>query len=584
MKGFVRFYSAAFVLLLLSFLPVPERAFGQEDGSADSLLQQITTAGDSDFYDKALSLIDEGVEAYPGDHRFPMARGDLYESQELYSLALDSFREAEGLAPQDVELRKKTASALSYLDRNFEALDYLEALVREGADEVLDDLGWMYFKTHRPEEGVVLLEEALDKEFDRNLSLTLGTLYSELNDAELCRKYYLEAITDALKYGDSYFASVGYYNLSLAEKSFYDYEAALDYARRSLELMDRAAGHLALGDLYHMRQDFSEAEREYRQAVDLDKTPLSRSNLSSFYLVQGRLDEAFAQLKKIEEAVGDESWMYYYGLNQDQFTMDLYRQYHDLYRARVNQTSLLKAGGWAAGFRRAADLVVYRGKAIYYETLYRILALREGRSQLQGGAELRGNLTIASGTEGFRHYSVRYYSRARELEDFIQAEPWYKQMIGRELPDRKMLLEAGRSYDPEWEAFAVTEGVRELALLARPGTLERDELVSRVYMENPGALLQYNLPLPVRVEFSGRGMERLDRRRIRRVLKQSGFLLRSYDDPSLVLRINLSDSLQYSLSSREGTVLVAGNYPVSDGSSDEYYSWSLELRSRVFGF
>ena len=99
-----------------------------------------------------------------------------------------------------------------------------------------------------------------------------------------------------------------------------------------------------------------------------------------------------------------------------------------------------------------------------------------------------------------------------------------------------------------------------------------------------GALLQYNLPLPVRVEFSGRGMERLDRRRIRRVLKQSGFLLRSYDDPSLVLRINLSDSLQYSLSSREGTVLVAGNYPVSDGSSDEYYSWSLELRSRVFGF
>ncbi|MDC7242298.1 MAG: hypothetical protein PQJ50_18230 [Spirochaetales bacterium] len=588
MRGYSGKISVLFLLLLL--LPTAvlsaqtgsEAVSGEDTLSAedpDSLLRQIASTGDAEFYDKALSLIEEGSAVYPEDYRFPMARGDLFESQELYDLALNSYREAEVLAPEDVELRRKTASALSYLDRNFEAVDYLESLLDE--DDVLDDLGWMYFKTHQPEKGVVLLEEALEKEFDRNLSLTLGTLYSELNSPELCRKYYLDAINDALKDSDSYFASVGYYNLSLAEKSFYDYEAAYTYARESLELMDRAAGHLALGDLYMMKMAFGEAEREFRQAVDFDKTPLSRSNLASLYLVQGRLDETLEQLKKIEEAVGDESWMYYYGLNQDQFIMDLYRQYYEVYKGKVNEILLMKTPGWRNGLRRTADLIVFKGKSLYYRTLYRVLALREGRSQLEGGSLLRGSLTLASGTEDFRAYSVRYYLRARDLEVFDQAEPWYDQMIGRERKDREMLLRAESAFDPEWEALAVSEGVREQVLLTRPGSRERDELVSRVYRANPGALLQYGLPLPLRLELTGSEMDSREKRGISRALRRSGVVLRSYDGVSLTLRVNLSETLQYTLSSREGEVLVSGSYPMDEAG--DIQGWAREFRAAAFG-
>lgn len=578
--------SARFLITVfcLGILLVPVLIYAQDMDDAELRLQEIRSAVDTDFYEKALNLIETGSADYPGDFRFPMIRGDLYEEQELYTLALESYKEAEVLdRTNSVELRMQLASTLGYLDQNFESLFYLESLVDEGESTLLDDLGWMYYKTHQPEKGIVRIRESLEKDFNRNLSLTLGTLYSEVNSPDLCRKYYLDAIWDAMEQQDSYFASVGFYNLSLAEKSFYDYEAAVDYATQSLELMDRAAGHLALGDLYMMKQSYIDAEREFREAVDLDKTPLSRTNLASLYRVQGRLDESLMEIRKIEED-NDESWMYYYGLNQDQFVMDLYKQFFEVYEGKVQQQLLFREWAVSARARRLLQLIENKGKALYYRTLYRSISFREGRSQLEGGSELRGSLTLASGAEGFPRQAEKYYLNALALEDFPQAVPWYDLVLGQELKDMDLLARAEQGLNPEWERQPLEDVLRSRVLLMRGNSREKNDILMRMYQMNPGSLVQYGLRLPLELQLSGEKASGLQKRRLERFLNRSGFLLIQGTGNTHVLRISISDSIKYTMSDPEGRVLYSGNTKVESKLSEELRNWVRGFRMEIFQF
>jgi len=568
-------------LCLMSVFLFPMFLTAQTGGEAESLLEQINDAVEMDFFDRALELMDQGSSEYPGDYRFARAKGDLYFTRELYSMALDSYRSAEELNPYDRDLRKSIASVLGYLDLNFQALDYLEVLYSEGEDSLLDDLGWMYYKTHQPEKGVLLIRKALDSEFDRNLSLTLGTLYSELNDPLLCRQYYLEAIRDALRDGDVYFASVGYYNLSLAEKSFYDYEAAFDYASRSLDLMDRAGGHLALSDLYLLKENFQASEEELLKAVDLDETPLARSNLVSLYIETGQLFQALRELRRIEENQ-DDSWMYYYGLNRNQFLLDLYNQYYQVFKGLAGSTGLIREWGVRNRLKRLADGTSFRLKAFYYKILYRSLAFREGKSQKEGGSLLRGALTLAEASEGFASASGKFYRTAQSLEGFSRAAPWYDLVLGREFKDTGRLESASRSFDPVWEIQPMDESLRERALLTRSGKSgEYDPLVADLYSRNPGGLLQYGLRLPLVLDVSGTGQPGLERR-LRRFLKMSGFILRDASPDALILRVRASDTLQYVLSTREGKVYLSGSDSEATVSRESLISWMRTFRNAVF--
>jgi len=568
-------------LFLLFFCLGTGVLWAQVRDEAQILLDEISLAVDADFYDKALDLMDRGISEFPGDSRFHQAKGDLYRSRELYSMALDSYRSAENFNSQDKELRRSIATVLGYLDLNFESLKYLENLISEGEDSLLDDLGWMYYKTHQPEKGIQMIRDALDREFDRNLSLTLGTLYSELNDSVLCREYYLMAIEDALANGDSYFASVGYYNLSLAEKSFYDYEAAADYAALSLEYMDRAGGHLALSDLLMQKENFKGAESEILKAVDLDETPLARSNLVTLYLETGQLNRALQELHRIEENQ-DESWMYYYGLNRDQFSLELYDQYYRVYLGLSRRTRLFHEWGAAALWNRLRDRLSYSLKAVYYKILYRSLSLREGRSQIEGGSLLRGYLTLASASEGFPSFSGRYFEKAWKLEGFSQADPWYDLVLGREYRDRERLEKASDLFDPVWEIQPRDETLREIALMTRPGKRdEYDPVILDLFSRNPGGLVQYGLRLPLYVQFSGSENSGLERR-LKRYLRGSGFILRNDPGTSLILRIRISGSFQYVLSTREGQVRLSGTDEEIPATRNSLAEWVRSFRQSVF--
>ncbi len=570
------------LLVLLLVCPV----LGSAE-SAENLLDEIDRAITGEFYSRALSLLKTGSLLYPGDFRFPVAEGDLYSTRKLYNLALASYEKAETLDPLNHRVREDMASTLAFLDRNEEAIVYLEGLLEEGDDSNLaDDLGWLYFKTHQPEKGISLLENILAGEFHKSLALTLGTLYSEIPNQELCRKYYLLAIDSALLSGESYFASVGYYNLSLAEQAFYSYEKAIEYARLSLEQMDRAGGHLALGDLYLMKGDYESAERETMKAVPLDKTPLSTLNLASIHRMKGELDIALREAESLRSDA-DDSWMYYYGIDSRQFDMDVNELLRDIHKGLYNRERLFPSRGIRGGllklFRAGRNYVLYR----YYDTQFRILSFRVGRTQWERSSPLRGALTLAAASEGFEPTAVKYLSFARDQEaDDPLSSPWYSLELGRERKDRELLGRAIADFQEEWEGRLVEECSREILYLSRRDRKSPSyrKSATAVYFQNPGGLVQYGLKLPLYLSVSGEDSSILNRL-LKKQMNHSGFYLTpSYGGVEATLRVHSigERSFTYSLTRADGSSVLSGRIDAERGRKDGVYDLVSSLTTSLF--
>ncbi|OQY35620.1 MAG: hypothetical protein B6241_00050 [Spirochaetaceae bacterium 4572_59] len=571
----------------LFLLTVFFMAFSLFCDSSEDLLDEIDRAVKAEFYNRAISLANKGGKLYPEDSRFPLTEGDLYASRKLYNLALSSYEKAETLNRSDRKIREEIASVLGLLDRNEEALLYLEGLAEEIDDyRILDDLGWAYFKTHQPEKGIPLLEKAIEREFHKSLALTLGTLYSEVNNVVLCRKSYLASIDAALKDGDSYFASVAYYNLSLAEQSFYSYEKAIEYAGLSLEQMERAGGHLALGDLYLTKGDYPAAAQEIRKAAPLDQTPLSSMNLASLFCLQGKLDAALYEADAIRN-LSDDSWMYYFGIDSQQFDTDLNELYRDIYKGLYHRERLTAVRGFIGKFKHLSRVAVYYFRYRYYDSQFRFLAYGLGRTQWKRSSSLRGALTLASAAQGFRQPAEKYLLKARELEagDPLSV-PWYDLEIGRETRNLSLLLRGLNSFQKTWEARAVEDSYREILFLRKGGlkTPESIEASVSVFRQNSGGLRQYGLKLPLHLTMSGSDLSR-EKRIFSRYISSNGFYLtESFTGSEPYLRLHkVSDKFySYTISWPDGSILTSGRIHAQKSMGQTAYELSVSLAESVF--
>jgi hypothetical protein len=294
------------------------------------------------------------------------------------------------------------------------------------------------------------------------------------------------------------------------------------------------------------------------------------------------LTRALGELKKIEENK-DDSWLYYYGLNREQFTLEQYYQYHLVYKGLSKQGGLFKEWGIKERWLRIRDLLSFSIKSIYYKILYQSLSFSEGRSQLEGGSLLRGNLTLAEAVEGVSSLSGKYYLKALALEGFPQAKSWYDLVLGREFKDLDLLKEAFEGFNPEWEIQPRNETLREMALLLGAGKAGYyDPIVLQLYSLNPGGLVQYGLKLPIFLQISGKDSDSRWNRNLKRFLKGSGFILRNNSESALILRVNRGDSLNYALSNNHGKVYVSGAVSENPDSSEVLRQWVRSFRSQVF--
>jgi len=504
--------------------------------AVDSILLKVDEAVQGESYTRAIAIIEEGKKAYPDDYRLPLQAGELYMGRELYHLALAEFKAAEVLNPSSGKLLYDMAESYGYLGRDNDAVNLLERLhamnIPDLKDDVIDDLSWMYFKTYRMDDGIALLETALKESFNRNWAHTLGTLYAGLYDLEQSRYWYMKSIDDALNSGDELFASVAYYNLSLLDYSFYLYGNARDEALRSLEIRPRSGGFMVIGELDFLAWNLNDAIASYRKAESRDETPLSRVDIASFYQRIGYLDEAIGFVQKIQNDP-DDSWMYYYGVNRMRFSMDLHLILADSWKGKAHLEAYRIKAGFLQRFSSGVRRLIWRLKGMYHDRIYRSLTLRYSGELRDEGNELDAAWNAATAYRGYRRKALDYLEEARLIETELtpRAVPWYEMEMGREAGDENLLMNALKDFtEDEGDPYE-----RTLRALAGSSGAYLQEL----YSLNPGGLRQYGLSLPVAVNVSG-GHRRILSRRVRRLLKSSGY--RVLHSAASVLTVSTGES------------------------------------------
>ncbi|MFP4364057.1 MAG: tetratricopeptide repeat protein [Spirochaetia bacterium] len=475
----------------------------EEEGTPNWYLQQGRRAIDNENYEYAVRILEEGKSEFPGFSEIAILLGDLYDDQELYSLAIEEYLLAEQWGRNDFTLLMKIATTYGFLNMEEESIAYLERLLVRFPDntQVIGDLGWMYFKTHRLGQGEALLSDALDRlGFSRSLAMTLATIYADMYEYDLSKEYYLLSIEDAIDSGASVFASVALYNLSLLEQAYYRFSEALEYTERSIAQEERSSGHIARGEIFEMRMDFQTAFEEYNAAVPLDDTPLSKIHLAWLHEGFGMTDAAFSYADEVYEA-SDMSWMYYFGTDTDRFYMERHELYRDLYENRYFESLYRPSSSMIDHFLRVFNIIQFKVLSIYHGYLYSNYCYTVGSDYLAEGSELNGNWTLFEGLTDFPAAANRFLTRAQERELAIipASRPYYLFERGRLFQDTELLRQSVAEFDPEWEAQFMTDALIELAQIFqdRGETEAAIRAVNRIFEINPGVLRTNGLGLTV---------------------------------------------------------------------------------------
>lgn len=477
-------------------VPPPLTAGGDEK-DAGSLLRAAQEASEEERWEEALTLLSTGRRRFPQDPRFMIALGDLYYNRNLYALAHKEYQEAYRFAPTDTTLLYQLATVVAHLNDSEEAIRYLKELLQIRPDDrdAINDLGWLYFKTHRLQEGETLLTEAIRRlGGNRHFYMTLATIYSEQYNYEKSKEYYLRAIQEAQRFQNLVFSAVAYYNLSILESRFYQFDRALEWTGASLAAMERASGHLARGELYLRRLDFSRTMADYLSAYELDTTPLSAINLAQVYQIMGRLEEA----RKYGEhslAQEDLSWIANYGTDVIRHNREIHRILEDTYRGLYHKKKVLRQ--WP---------FIEWVKERYHHYAFALLSIRAAHDYAVQGQILDANKTYYDAfSDDYPGRALAYLMAAQEEEvtKIPGSLPTYLLEEGIVRKDAPRIEAALNALDPLWQRDLIQDGLVKLyELYQRQWAFSRArQIAEELYALNPGYLLQHGIRLPLRIVF-----------------------------------------------------------------------------------
>jgi len=555
------------LLLLLTILMF----FLASAGADSTLLEQGRAAEIAENYQSAIDLYRQAMKADEQDPEPAKALAELFSAKGLHDLALPAWEEVVRRAPGEPGTWLSLAQTWSFLDDNQRSVTILtEAQSRFPQEaDLVQALAWMLFKTEDFRRGISLIEAYQTANgTDRNLEMTLGTLYSSIFDYDLSRIHYLKSIELARGSGfeERNFRSIAWYNLSLLEKAFYQFELADQAIRQSVDEEDRPAGSLAWGELYQGRREFSEARRLYEKAVEADETPLARFDLARLFQQFGFLDEAEAQLVQVERHK-DDTWIYNYGVTKDKIRRDLHELRADLHRARfysLDFTARETPWDWLVwAVAKVREWLL----SWYYDQSWKSLLVKLSQSSVavRNSPEAWVGLTLAHRQRP--ELALKYLSLVRnhELPKNPRAQGAYLIEEGIIRRDPVLLEKAMQRTQIPWEN---EDRERALAVLieVRRGsgqTIEGRRLLGILFALNPGGLATRGWGLPVR--FSVYGGDEKTRSGWKTSLEafalQSGWDLSGADRPgvswTLDLRTGAAATL-WSLRNSEGTVFRSG--------------------------
>jgi transglutaminase-like putative cysteine protease/tetratricopeptide (TPR) repeat protein len=477
---------------------------------ANRLYREALDSQNAEFWERAIELFNRGNELYPQDVRFPWSLGDLYYSRRLYGLAWEEYRKAERLLPEDPGLLYYLSRTAGYLNEDAVSAAYLERLLAIEPDnrDAIGNLGWMYYKLHRLEDGERLLTGAL-RRFDGEMdfSMTLGTIYSDMFRYDEAKMSYMKAIAAGESLGDRQFTAVTHYNLSILESRFYQFDRAFDQTNASLAAQNRASGRLAQGELFLRRLEFGRAFDEFQEAYEMDTSPLSKVNLAQSYQIAGRLEEARLYAEDCLRGE-DLSWMLNYGIDPVRYKRDLHEILAETYAGLERTEYLIPYGTIGENIRSLTRGIVYRFKAAVHRRLFRkysLLAARAYGTHAAGTEHPDALIQYYNAFEAYPRRALAYLRRARDFEipRIPEAEASYIFEEAGLLKDSSGLLRALENFDPLWERDMIAESYGKLAeqTRARRRTGDLRNAAERLYALNRGALRQRGIVLPVELSF-----------------------------------------------------------------------------------
>jgi transglutaminase-like putative cysteine protease len=557
----------------------------QETGTlqAETLLAEASEAQTHENWEKAVELYTRGKTLFTDDFRFPYYLGTLYSNQGLYRLAFDEFRIAETKAgPDDSRILYALAETAGPLNLYAESARYYEAILRlvpEDTD-VIANLGWLYFKLHRLDDGAALLENAIET-FGDNLKFytTLAIIYSDRYRYDQSADYYKRTIAITESTGRYSSASLAHYNYSILESRFYHYDRALAETEASLFWEDRFSGYLARGEMQLNRFHFSAAVSDYETARETDPTTLSKVSLAQVRQTQGRLDEALLLAREALDSP-NLSWMLNFGINEDQYKRDIYdilakTSWGLYYRSRNTVYAGIREKA-----ANLANIVRHYVNGMVYQHLYEKYTLRfaGGFNAAQNGVLplVPENLEVLSQYvhcfDKYPRRALSYLQASRRIETSLIPEsgPSYTRAEGGMKGDTTLLLKALGELDPVWEVGEIAEAYENLYRQYRKAgeTGKAREAAENLYLVNRGALVQNGIPLPVRLTCDFDGIDPQTKKRLTGTLaslfQKSGFTIQDRAAFTLSVYFNGTGASAELYETAGGTSMVRKTFTPAD--------------------
>lgn len=499
--------------LLLLFLVLPFFAFAQEEKDIEWYYEEAQDAIMDEHYEYAITILKEAKKKYPETARFPVQLGDLYFDRDFYELALNEYLLADQIEENDFYTLDQIQDCYGYLNQEFKAIEYLERIIGHYPPEdysssidTIDDLGWMYFKTHQHEKGeeiiLNILNESSEYDTNRGLLMTLGTLYSGMYDYERSKEYYLQSIEEAEEDMDYHFASIAYYNLSLLEHTFYNFNSALQYTNDSIRSQDRATGHLSKGELYQSQMNFSEALKEYEEGEKKDETPLTKINIATLLQIFGRLDEALNYVNAVYNNK-DQSWMHYFGTDLKRHQKQIHEILKDIYQDMARRELSLPRSNIIEEISSLVSFLRYSFSAYYHRQKFKNYSLIVGKDYLNEQSYLDAFWAFYIANMEYPDTALKYLHKAEEIETVLipRSKASYMQEQGKITKNLEMLKQSINAFDPFWEKEGIAISLVHMIRLLPRKSSERRQSINRLYEINPGAFLKNGIGLPLEVRF-----------------------------------------------------------------------------------
>jgi hypothetical protein len=275
---------------------------------------------------------------------------------------------------------------------------------------------------------------------------------------------------------------------------------------RSLAEQERAANHLALGELQQDALQEKPARTSFEKALTTDDTPLSLFDLAKLEQLFGHVEQSKSRAEQVA-AFQDESWMFNFGVTKDKFLRDQEELAADIHHSALLMLDFRPRStpwDWALwAWDKASEGLQW----FYHDQQWKALLVKTGNASLEARntSEAWVNLTLAH--RDLPRVGLKYLalSRQQELPRNALSRPSYLLEEGLVAGDERLLETALKSLQVPGENSDRARALAKLAnLRAAKGqtTLARQALSDLFDVAGPTMLAQ-GLAVPVQSAWFG---------------------------------------------------------------------------------